>query len=126
MVRCPVHVTPRTVLVNAKPGTGKKQRQIRIVEGRITDGILFPGAAIVLQERMDALLEKTKEKLKSVLNQVLEGVKADAGFALASCEEAPQHAPVPAADSEELTSIYKKVKALKARAEGVRRRAVAE
>jgi hypothetical protein len=107
------------------PGTGKKQRQINIVEGRITDGILFPGAAIALQERMNAILEKTKEELRAVLTQVLDGVKADVGFALASCEETPQRGAVPATHSAELRSILRAVKTLKARAEDVRRRAVA-
>ncbi|KAK4152198.1 hypothetical protein C8A00DRAFT_35109 [Chaetomidium leptoderma] len=110
---------------NAESGTGKKERQINIVEGRITDGVLFPSAAIVLRERMDTLLDKRKAQLSEILAQVVEGIKTDIGFVLTSQSHmrTPQHDAGVAADEGRLREVLETLKMLKVRAEDVRRAA---
>ncbi|GAB1312304.1 Dynamin N-terminal domain-containing protein [Madurella fahalii] len=101
-------------------GTDKKKRQRDIVEGRITDEALFPGSAIALQQRMDALLLKTKEALGMLFAQITHDVKRDINFLFASRTERQQDNIGPGSDGEKLQDILGTVKKLKARAEEVR------
>ena len=127
---CLFTATPKSMYISEKsdtqkkPGTGKKKRQINTVEGRIRDGVLFPSAAIVLRERMGALVNKRKTQLSAILAQVIEDIKTDIGFVLASHVGTPQlDAGVAAADEGKLGEVLETLKALKVRAEDVRRAA---
>ncbi|KAL2126184.1 hypothetical protein VTI74DRAFT_1520 [Chaetomium olivicolor] len=104
-------------------GTGKNRRQLDIVEGRITDGMLFPSAAIDLQNRMDALLEKLKATLTTTLAQAVEDIKTNVGFVLAPRIETPQDDVGLAANRDRLGEILGTLRTLKARAEDVRQAA---
>lgn len=108
-------------MVDMGPGTGKKRRQIDIVEGRIRDGILFPSAAIALQQRLDARLEQEKTMLGAILAQVVNGVEADLKCVLGTSQEDVGLG----ADRFQLQRLSERLKVLKARAEEVRRIAAA-
>lgn len=112
-------------LTTRKPtGTGKKARQTAIVEGRITDGALFPSAAIVLQERLEVILTDAKDALAGVLSQGFRGVAADISVVLASRQETPRDgAGFGEEDRATLEEVMEALRGLKARAEEVRREA---
>lgn len=130
-------LAPSTVRIRLRPapggrakvdielGTGKKKRQIAIVEGRIKDGILFPSVAIALQQRLNSLLEREKTKLGAILVQVANGVEADLRCVLDSDAGKSQEVARLAVDRGELQKISERLKVLKARAEEVRRAAFA-
>ncbi|KAK4106677.1 hypothetical protein N658DRAFT_26869 [Parathielavia hyrcaniae] len=105
-------------------GTGKNQRQIGIVEGRITDGVLFPSVAVALRERMDARLEKLKAKVTTILAKAVEDVRADLGFVLARAPHGESPAPDDVGSAEKrdrLRETLKTLRVLRDQAEDVRR-----
>lgn len=116
---------PRNAKVDREPGKEKKKRQIHIVESRIRDGILFPSAAIALQQRLDALLDRQKTMLTAILAQAVNGVEADLKCVLGSDMGASQEDVGPGADRLQLQRLSERLKVLKARAEEVRRIAAA-
>ncbi|KAK4235702.1 hypothetical protein C8A03DRAFT_46215 [Achaetomium macrosporum] len=108
---------------NVELGTGKNKRQIGIVEGRITDGALFPSAAIALQDRMDTLLERLKARLTATLAEAVEDIRTDLGFVLSPILETQRNDVGLAADRNRLREILERLGTLKVQAEDVRRAA---
>ncbi|KAG7284045.1 hypothetical protein NEMBOFW57_010405 [Staphylotrichum longicolle] len=114
---------PENAKIDRGLGKDKKKRQIHIVEARIRDEILFPSAAIALQQRLDALLDRQKTMLTAILAQVANGVEADLKCVLGSHMGVSQEDP--GADRFQLQRLSERSKVLKARAEEVRRIAAA-
>jgi hypothetical protein len=54
------------------------------VQGRITDGTLFPNISIAISKNMDELAQKTFRGLHDKVDAVLELIKDDLDMALAS------------------------------------------
>lgn len=57
-------------------------RQRSIVQGRITDGILFPNIAIAMSNRIRAILKKAKADLVKALRDIMDATETDIEFAL--------------------------------------------
>ncbi|KAK3306258.1 uncharacterized protein B0T15DRAFT_396538 [Chaetomium strumarium] len=100
-------------------GTGKNKRQIDIIENRITDGVLFPGAAIALQDRIDALLQQLKTTLTSTLAQAVEDVATDLRFVLSTLVEIQRNDVGHEAERTRLAEVRERLGMLKVRAEDV-------
>ena len=122
MVSSKLILSSKTFKADAELGTGKNKRQISIVEDRITDGVLFPGASIALQGRINALLKETKAEATAILAQAVAEVKTDLGFVLAHyAAETPQDdAELAASRDGTLGEILERLRILKARVEDVR------
>lgn len=75
----PLTTTPLTITIPT-PGRGKLRAQRSIIESRISDGVLFPSAAIALQTRMEGLLEQRRAVLAGVVTELYWSVKRDIGF----------------------------------------------
>jgi hypothetical protein len=102
-------------------GNGKKARQTAIVEGRIKDGVLYPNAAIVLQERVEAILADAMDTLAGVLSQGFRGVAADVSFILEPLrEKAKDEVDVGEKERVKLEKVSKILRGLKKRAEEMR------
>jgi hypothetical protein len=67
-----------------RAGTGKAARQRAIVQGRITNGTLFPHISAKIQASIDQLVRKTFRDLRDAVNAVLDLVVSDVEMALAS------------------------------------------
>lgn len=65
-------------------GTGKAARQRAIVQGRITNGTLFPHISAKIQASIDDLVRKTFRRLKNEVDAVLDLIVSDVEMALAS------------------------------------------
>ncbi|KAE8450711.1 hypothetical protein EG329_006056 [Mollisiaceae sp. DMI_Dod_QoI] len=65
-------------------GTGKAARQRAIVQGRITNGILFPHISAKIQANIDQLVQKTFRNLHDAVNAVLDLIVSDIEIALVS------------------------------------------
>jgi hypothetical protein len=69
-------------------GTGKAARQQNIVQGRITDGTLFPLISARIQAAVEGLVKKTFRDLHNVADVVLALIVNDVEMALASGAQA--------------------------------------
>ena len=65
-------------------GTGKAARQRSIVQGRITNGTLFPHISVKIQASIDQLVQKHFRDLLDAVNAVLNLVISDVEMALTS------------------------------------------
>lgn len=65
-------------------GTGKAARQRAIVQGRITNGTLFPHISAKIQDSIDKLVRKTFRDLDDAVNSILDLIINDVEMALAS------------------------------------------
>ncbi|KAH8744019.1 hypothetical protein F5882DRAFT_455086 [Hyaloscypha sp. PMI_1271] len=65
-------------------GTGKAARQRSIVQGRITNGTLFPHISAKIQAGIDQLVRKIFRDLRNAVNAVIELIASDVEMALAS------------------------------------------
>jgi hypothetical protein len=64
-------------------GTGKAQRQRSIVQGRITNGTLFPNISTSIQENVEKLNQTSFLALHDRLQATIDLVKTDLDMALA-------------------------------------------
>ncbi|KAK2596612.1 hypothetical protein QQS21_006288 [Conoideocrella luteorostrata] len=58
-------------------GTGKSMRQKSIVQGRITDGMLFPAICGLISDRMYCAIQKTEQELSDMMMAVIGHIRAD-------------------------------------------------
>ena len=65
-------------------GTGKAARQRTIVQGRITNGTLFPHISAKIQASIDQLVQKIFRDLHDAVNAVLDLIVSDVEMALTS------------------------------------------
>jgi len=72
----------------SRAGTGKAERQRSTVQGRITNGTLFPNISTAISKDMDKLVKKTFRGLRDKVDAVLKLIRSDVDMALAS---GPQH-----------------------------------
>lgn len=68
----------------SKVNRGYHARLVDIVQGRITNGTLFPNISIKISGSMNALVRKTFEDLRGKAEAVLDLVRNDIDMALAS------------------------------------------
>lgn len=62
-------------------------RQKNIVQGRITDGTLFPNISVSISTAMAALMEETERQLRADTTAVLSHIENDFGLALQNQSE---------------------------------------
>ncbi|TLD06663.1 uncharacterized protein PgNI_08716 [Pyricularia grisea] len=62
---------------SSQSGTGKAARQKSIVQGRITDGTLFPGISMAISTAVEAAVQKSQVGLSDDVAAVLDRVNAD-------------------------------------------------
>ncbi len=60
-----------------RTGAGKKRRQIKTVQGRITNGNLFPPMVVLIRMDLRKLVSEMKKDLKRVVKGVLQLAKLD-------------------------------------------------
>ncbi|KAH8812284.1 hypothetical protein F5884DRAFT_784973 [Xylogone sp. PMI_703] len=68
----------------AQSGDGKAAQQRTIVQGRITNGTLFPNISVQIREGIDQLVQKTFADLRDAVNAVLDLIVSDIDMALTS------------------------------------------
>jgi hypothetical protein len=88
-----------------RAGTGKAARQRSIVQGRITNGTLFPHISAKIQASIEKLIQKTFHDLHDAVNAVLNLIVSDVEMALASKS---QHADDDAGNVEHLEEETRK------------------
>jgi len=65
-------------------GGGKAARQRSTVQGRITNGTLFPNISVTISKNMDKLAQKTFRGLHDKVDAILDLIKDDVDLALTS------------------------------------------
>ncbi len=63
-------------------GTGKAARQRAIVQGRITDGTLFPNISAKIIDHIVSLIDDTFSSLHEKVNNILGFIRADLDMAV--------------------------------------------
>lgn len=96
-------------------GGGKASRQRSIVQGRITDGMLFPSIFIALSSQVESLVQKNQDKLLDIRSDIMGQITEDINLAFASSNR-----PAPR-DNARAQSLLAAVGALKEDAEEVGR-----
>ena len=67
---------------DGRQGTGLFARQKNIVQGRITNGSLFPNISVAISTAMSRLVKKTGRRLRADVTAALSHIETDFGIAL--------------------------------------------
>lgn len=89
-------------------------RQRGIVQGRITNGTLFPKMFLAMSRRIELLVFNNEAKLLVIQRDMMHRIAEDVNFALASARPPPR-------DEAGVQRLLEKVRGLKAEAEEVGR-----
>lgn len=94
---------------------GKAARQRAIVQGRITDGIMFPTICALISDRMHGTLQKTRRELLEMMAAVMGHIRTDLTYALGdkNSNERQTCLNMESADMVTLREALPKVKHLK-------------
>ncbi|KAJ9136605.1 Ras GTPase family protein [Pleurostoma richardsiae] len=98
-------------------GRGQGQRLQGIVQGRITDGALFPDISFDISERVKGIVERTDQELQDLLRRTVKEVEEDVDIALSDLPDTSMSAE----KEDKLKELLSKVSKLKDEAEAVGR-----
>jgi hypothetical protein len=110
-----------TLTIPTITGTGKAARQRSIVQGRITDGTLFPHVSTKIQTNITQLIETTFRALQIAIVEILDLVDHDVKMAMSSGETrgAGNENQDTGRESEELEEALDEIRKIRRRHEEV-------
>lgn len=100
-------------------GSGKDRRQKQIVQGRITNGTLFPNISVRISDNINSAVADAEKRLRQIVRQSMAAIQNDFDLTIApppnNGNTQPDHNEERSADAQERRALVEQTQSFKGR-----------